>query len=171
MRSQFVVSLVAVGVLVSGCDTLKEQVGLTRHTPDEFAVMQRAPLEMPTDMSSLPVPRPGAPRPQEVAAKDAAQQVLLGAPQTGASQQSSTESSLLQKAGVSGSTSQIREQLALDAKVQKEDNRSVIKRILGTEDDEGPAHVVDPAAELKRIQDAKKAGQPVTAGETPTKDE
>lgn len=171
MRSQFVVSLVAVGVLVSGCDTLKEQVGLTRHTPDEFAVMQRAPLEVPSDLNSLPAPRPGAPRPQEVAAKDAAQQVILGAPQQGASQQSTSESVLLQKAGAKDAAPQIREQLELDAKVQKEENRSVIKRILGTEDDEGPAHVVDAEAELKRIQDAKKAGQPVTAGETPTKDE
>lgn len=167
MNKVFLVSLMAVSVVLVGCDTVKEELGLTRHTPDEFSVMQRAPLEIPTDMTSLPVPTPGAARPQEVSAVQQAQQAVLGAEKPVADEASKTEDLLLKKAGATDAKPDIRKQLALDAKVQKKDNRAVVKRLLSM-DDEAPAVVVDSAAEAKRIQDAKKAGQPITTGETPT---
>ena len=167
MTKYFLISLLAVGVLCSGCDSVKEELGLNRHTPDEFSVMQRAPLEIPTDLSSLPAPNPGAPRPQEVSAVTQAQQVVLGAEKSVADASSKTEDVLLQKAGVADAKPDIRNQLALDAKVQSKDNRAVVKRILNLGDGSSPTTVVDSAAESKRIQDAKKAGQSVTTGETP----
>ena len=168
MTGRFLVSLLAVTFLCSGCDRLKEEVGLTRHTPDEFAVMQRAPLEIPTDLNSLPAPQLGAPRPQEVSAKDQAQQVLLGSKAPVADMGSKAEDTLLKKAGASTAKLDIRQQLELDAKVQKENKKDVVKRFLNIEPDIAPATVVDAEAEAKRIQDAKKAGQAVTTGETPT---
>ena len=44
---------------LSGCSDAKEQLGLTRSAPDEFAVVKRAPLAMPPDYTLRP-PRPGA---------------------------------------------------------------------------------------------------------------
>ncbi len=168
MKKYFLTSLLAVSAMCSGCDTVKEELGLTRHTPDEFSVMQRAPLEIPQDLSLLPVPNPGAPRPQDVSAVAQAQQVILGDKKSDAEAPSKLENALLSKAGAAEPKSDIRKQLALDAKVQSKDNRPVVKRILnlGTEDE--AATIVDAGAEAKRIQDAKKAGKPVTTGETPT---
>lgn len=168
MTRVMIVSVLTIGLLVTGCDTVKEELGLTRHTPDEFAVMQRAPLEIPADLNTLPKPNLGAPRPQEIPAKQQAQQAILGEVSTVADQESRSEKILLQKAGATAAQPDIRKQLELDAKVQSEDKRAVVKRLLNIGSDEKPASVVDAEAEAKRIQDAKKAGQSVTTGETPT---
>ncbi len=168
MNKVFLTSLAVASVLCVGCDSVKEELGLTRHTPDEFSVMQRAPLEIPTDLNSLPAPNLGAPRPQDVSAVQQAQQVILGSEKSVAEAPSKTENALLKKAGAAEATPDIRKQLALDAKVQSKDNRPVVKRLLNLGKDDGPVTVVDSAAEAKRIQDAKKSGKPVTTGETPT---
>ena len=53
---------------LAGCggDTARS-LGFTRDPPDEFQVTTRAPLSVPPRMVDLPVPTPGAPRPQEQA--------------------------------------------------------------------------------------------------------
>lgn len=171
MNTRFLVSLLAATVLCSGCDTIKEELGLTRHTPDEFSVMQRAPLELPVDFNSLPTPTPGAPRPQETSAVKQAQEAVLGTEKPVSETASKSENLLLNKVGATTADASIRRQLAKDAEVESKDNRAVVKRILNLGDGVAPATVVDPAAEAKRIQDAKKAGQPITSGDTPTLEE
>lgn len=64
--------------LLTGCEDVKDQLGLSRRTPDEFAVMERAPLEVPQDLSQLPQPNPGALRPQETPATQMAKSAVLG---------------------------------------------------------------------------------------------
>lgn len=46
---------------VSGCESTRETFGLNKQSPDEFAVVSRAPLSLPPDFT-LRVPEPGAPR-------------------------------------------------------------------------------------------------------------
>jgi len=46
--------------LLSGCDSLRDAAGLTKKSPDEFAVTTKAPLVIPPDFSLRP-PLPGAP--------------------------------------------------------------------------------------------------------------
>jgi hypothetical protein len=164
----FVSLLVGTAFCTVGCDTLKEKVGLTRHSPDEFAVMQRAPLEIPSDLNSLPAPRPGASRPQDVTAVEQAQQAILGSDKPVSDTASSGEDALLAKTGANTADASIRQQLEADAKAEGTDNRAVVKKILSLGDEQKPATVVDSAAEAKRILDAKKSGQPITSGETPT---
>src|SRR5918997_4152104 len=65
-------------LLVAGCggDTART-FGFTRDAPDEFQVTTRAPLSMPPALGDLPVPRPGADRPQEMSTRQAAEAALV----------------------------------------------------------------------------------------------
>jgi len=49
-------------LLVGGCTSIRQMVGLDRVGPDEFAVESRAPLTIPPDFELRP-PQAGAARP------------------------------------------------------------------------------------------------------------
>jgi hypothetical protein len=53
-----------------------------RERPDEFAVSKAAPLEVPADLSALPTPQPGAPRPQGKDSKQEMLDAMFGAPKS-----------------------------------------------------------------------------------------
>ena len=85
----------------SGSD-ISRTFGLTRDAPDEFQVTTRAPLSMPPDYALRP-PRPGAPRPQELSSRDAAEATLAPQAALGGPTQDGTaspgQSALLSAAG------------------------------------------------------------------------
>jgi hypothetical protein len=58
MRVVFPGLVCAAALALGGCDTLREQAGLTKQSPDEFAVMTKAPLIIPPDFNLHP-PLPG----------------------------------------------------------------------------------------------------------------
>jgi len=62
---------------LSACNTVRQGVGLTKVTPDEFVTVASAPLVVPPEYGLTP-PNPGQPRPQELAPESAARQILLG---------------------------------------------------------------------------------------------
>ena len=62
---------------LSGCGELRRSMGYDKSTPDEFQVVERAPLALPPDFSLRP-PDPGAPRPQESSMRDQARTALVG---------------------------------------------------------------------------------------------
>lgn len=166
--------LLSSATILSGCggSSIKEQLGIDRHSPDEFSVLQRAPLEIPTDLKNLPVPQPGLQRPQDITAKQQATKIILGNTETSVNQEaSSSEEILLQKTNATANNPNIRQQLAKEAKEQKNDKRPVIKRLLNVGDSDPSAVVVDAKAEAQRLKDAKDAGKPVTTGETPVIEE
>lgn len=66
-----ILSVLAIGVGLSACSGVQKQLGLERVSPDEFAVVSRAPLSLPPDVNLRP-PQPGAARPQEGTMTDAA---------------------------------------------------------------------------------------------------
>jgi hypothetical protein len=106
---------VSLPLATGGCSNVRETLGLTKQSPDEFKVVSRAPLSMPPDYNLRP-PTPGAPRPQEGTPRDQAQQAVFQYSETGVpadaippigegeaeSAQSSGESALLQSAGAAG---------------------------------------------------------------------
>lgn len=89
-------------VLLTGCDTVRDTLGLEHSAPNEFDVSSSAPLSMPPDYNLRP-PEPGAARPQEVPADVQAQKTLLGsaapAAKGGATTGSSGENAFLQQVG------------------------------------------------------------------------
>lgn len=97
MRITFYPVLV-LALSLGACSSIKQSLGLERAGPDEFTVVERAPLTMPPNFDLVP-PRPGTQRPQEKTAD--AKGLVLGnrdnsaQPATG----SASERALLNQAG------------------------------------------------------------------------
>lgn len=89
-----------VAIALSGCgNSVKKTLGMERTVPDEFSVVERAPLVMPPSFELAP-PRPGAPRPQEYVGEARAEAVLLGQGNAAHSATASAgENALLSKIG------------------------------------------------------------------------
>ena len=166
--STLLVSVCALTFL-SGCEGAKEQMGLNRSSPDEFAVVKRAPLEMPPDYSLRP-PQPGAPRPQEQAMSDQARSAVLGKKAEPVAQNgySKGEAAFLDSVNATYNPD-IRAIVNEEAARTERKNEPVAKKIFNIgRDTIPPATVVDPAAEAARLKRNAEEGRPVTEGKTPT---
>lgn len=159
---------------LAACEKTREQFDFRKRAPDEFAIQTRAPLEIPQDLSQLPPPQPGAPRPQEVSATNMARAAVLGEDviqQTAHDNSvSAGEAVLLQKSGAATVNPNIRAVVDKEtAEIGESELPGIdkLKRMVG-QNVEAPAKVVDPVAETQRLKANKAAGKPVTAGETPT---
>ena len=64
-------------VAISGCSGIKDDLGLAKRAPDEFAVVKRPPLSMPPDFALRP-PRPGERGPQAAEMRQQARESLIG---------------------------------------------------------------------------------------------
>lgn len=159
--------LVAAALTLAACSEVREDLGLGRSMPDEFAVVDRAPLSMPPDFSLRP-PRPGASRPQEVATDRQASEVIFG--QTKLSPEavpSSSEKALLESAGVSKADPSIRDVVDRESSQKAVASDHLIQNLLDWNAKEKPATVVDAAAEAERIQKEKEQNKPISSGATP----
>ncbi|MGH6894781.1 MAG: DUF3035 domain-containing protein [Dongiaceae bacterium] len=184
-RTPILIAALAVGLPLAagGCSSVKETLGLTKQSPDEFKVVSRAPLSMPPDYNLRP-PTPGAPRPQEGTPRDQAASAVFGYP-AGASTlppdqvppigegeaetaQSSGESALLQSAGGTGVDPNIRQLVDTETAEDEADSRTLADSLVFWRAPEPYGTVVDPTAEQKRLQENAALGKPVTEGETPT---
>ncbi len=152
----------------SGASGLRTTFGLEKDTPDEFAVITRAPLEMPPQLT-LPQPNPGTPRPQETSTIEAAQKTVFGNKKQVATSTSSAEAALLNNAGTQTRDPNIRASINKETRDLEERNRTVVQKILkvGEHAEKSSATVVDAEKELQRIQDNAKDGKSITDGETP----
>jgi hypothetical protein len=169
--------VLAASLSLAACAKTREQFDFSKKPPDEFAVVKRAPLEMPPDYE-LRAPKPGALRPQEQATDQIARQVILGedaqkaiAREAGVTQ---GEAVLLQKSGAVNASPAIRSQVDKEtAEIIEDDTPGIAKlqKMVGQKPKEAPAPVVDPVAEANRIKQNKAQGKPVTAGKTPVKEE
>ena len=181
MRSKGWMSLVAIGALLalSGCGGgVKQALGMTKHSPDEFLTVAHPPLTLPPDNTLRP-PEPGAPRPQEGTASEQAQTALYAnnggtAPALSAASdastgtaQSSGEVALLQNAGAVNVDPGIRAEIDTETAAQIERDQTLISRLVFWRTQEPYGTVVDPVAESKRLQENQALGKPVTEGETP----
>lgn len=156
-----------------GCESTKKQFDFSKKAPDEFAVVKRAPLEIPPNFDIRP-PRPGAPRPQEDSAVDEAKQAIFGEGVSVATTQaepiSEGESILLQKSGVDLTAPNIRDVIDAETQQLNKENKPTIQRILGVTGKkyEAPSSVVNASAESERIQTNIEQGKSVSDGATPT---
>lgn len=179
-----IMSTCLLGVLaLTACEGTKKQFDFTKKSPDEFAVVKRAPLEMPPNLNelpsqvTLPAPKPGAARPQEPSAQAQAKASLIGADprviQHQSATQSASENALLQKAGAVNADPNIRTTIEKETAELAAEQTPAVDRILkitGKKID-APAVEVDPTAETNRIKANKAAGKPITEGETAIKEE
>ena len=110
--------LVGVGLALSGCDTIRDAAGLEKKSPDEFAVLTKAPLVVPPDYNLKP-PRPGAAPtnqsdPTDCRAGRAVRQRCGDGGRQHAGNYSLGERMLLADAGVANADPDIRQELASD---------------------------------------------------------
>jgi hypothetical protein len=162
--------VLATAVLSLGaCDTMKRELGMGRHSPDEFAVVKRAPLSLPPDYALRPPSTDYLPPASE--STQQARTVLMGE-RTTATKAGSAETAFLEKAGAYDSDPAIRAQINRDNGFIALQNRTVADRLIFWEEsnvkpDDVPASVVDAKAEAERLQKNKAEGNAVNTGQVP----
>lgn len=150
-RAAVAVGLVA-GLTACGSDGLdvRALAGFDERGPDEFTVVKKRPLQMPSDMSALPTPRPGAPSLVDPTPTETAASVLTGGNASNATATAATasagESSFLAAAGASQADPEIRQ--ALEAEGADREVR-LLDGLLGS--DEPDTAPLDADAEVDRL--------------------
>lgn len=191
------VFLTLAAISLSACgDSTKRALGLERTSPDEFAVVPRAPLSQPPDFSLRP-PRAGAEDRTTLSTREQARQAVFrgdnaatgttgsnapgsdrlrfgtgpvtqAAPREAVTRNTTGESALLSRAGALDTDPLIRSQIDRESDVLVEENANFVRSLLGLKQD-SPAAVVDADAEARRIREAQALGVPPSEGAaTPT---
>ncbi|SKA31825.1 Beta-barrel assembly machine subunit BamF [Enhydrobacter aerosaccus] len=163
---------------VSGCSAFENLGGAKKVSPDEFKIVSHSPLTMPPNADLRP-PRPGEPRPQEVApseqAKEALSPTLASRSQaqagTGTNQPQragdASEQALVAKASAGGVDPNIRSTVNKDARTIADQDKTFIDSLIFWQKDQPVGTLVDPAKEQQRLRDAQASGQ-ASSEPTPT---
>lgn len=160
--------VVLAGCGLSGCGSeTRRALGLDKRSPDEFAVVSRAPLTVPPDFRLRP-PEQGAPRPQELSTSDQARDAVFGG-RVQARRVATTrgEGALLKLAGVDQSVPGIRSIVDRETSVFAREEKTFTDRLVFWRDPEPTGTMVDAAAEAKRLRQNQALGKAVTEGDTP----
>lgn len=161
-------------LLLGGCDSVRETVGLTKRAPDEFTVVTKAPLVIPPDFSLRP-PQPGARRPQETEARVTARRAMIKAGRGGGTSAASTtdtgrsggEGAILKHAGATDADSSIRKTINRETTQLAEQDKSFTDKILFWQKKQAYGSTLDADKEAKRIRENAAAGRGVMEGDTP----
>ena len=175
-------ALVAVAlsaVVLTACENPRRAFGLEKQSPDEFQVVQRAPLNLPPEFTLRP-PEPGAQGPDVVTPREEARSAVFriddpepvqaanAVPVAPDAPGTTGEQALLARAGANIAEPGIRALVDEESNVLTEADENFLDRLLSFRDrDEVVGAVVDPEAEARRLREAEALGLPVTTGETP----
>ena len=178
MRNEMARAVAACALMLAaaGCggDTART-FGFTRDAPDEFQVTTRAPLSMPPALGELPVPRPGADRPQEMTTRQAAEATLVPSAALGpagprgaaaANPRTAGEAALLSQAGRTPG-GDIRRRVDEESLRLDQANRGLADRLIFWEAPEQPGVALDARRESQRLRENSALGRDPTEGETP----
>ena len=163
----------ALAATLSACEGgIGDALGLGKSAPDEFAVVRNAPLTLPPDFTLRP-PRPGEARPNEESVREQARVALFneaGALAIDDSTAAATqgEAAFVERAGAADVDPNIRHIVDREFSGYASEDESFIDSLLFWQEEQLPGEVVDAAAEAERLRENAEAGEPVTAGETPT---
>ncbi|MDD4617200.1 MAG: DUF3035 domain-containing protein [Alphaproteobacteria bacterium] len=155
--------------LLSACGEVRQELGFGRNVPDEFAVVDRAPLSIPPDYTLRP-PRPGASRPQDIGTDRQASEVVFGSKKGKATSKvsSASEQAILEASGADKADPNIRETVDRETSQKVVADEHLVQKLLNwNSKPEPPATAVDPVAEADRIKKAKENNEPITTGATP----
>ncbi len=159
-------------VALSGCSDVKRSMGFEKSVPDEFQVVERAPLAMPPDFALRP-PSPGSARPQEGNTRDQARQALLGNARqvTPVSTQGRTggDVALLKKAGAENIQPNIRMLVNKETQSIAEADKTFTDKIVFWQKPTGPGwgEQLDAGKEAQRLRENQALGRTATDGDTP----
>jgi hypothetical protein len=131
-RVAYIAAMAGLAASLAGCSTFRKAAGMDQTSPDEFAVVTKAPLIIPPDYNLKP-PKPGATPTNQIGPTDAAEAALYGRRQPVTSthgQLSAGEQELLAKAGATNSNNMIRQKLAADNHAMQAADKSFTNQIL-----------------------------------------
>lgn len=164
---------VAVGaaIALSGCTDARRALGFEKAPPDEFQVVERAPLSMPPEFSLRP-PAPGAVRPQEGSVRDQARATLAGrttATPISAQGRSQGDLALLKKAGAEQIQPDIRMVVNKETQNIAEADKSFTDKLVFWRKPEGvgAGEQLDAGKEAQRLRENQALGRSVGDGDSP----
>lgn len=159
-------------------DGFNETFGFGRNTPDEFAVVPRAPLTVPPGIS-LPPPTAGVSEFGIGTAADRGEAVIFGAQSDGVEvveevtfqeevvSISPGESALLSQAGAGNIQPGIRVVVEEETRDLVVADDRFIDSIIFWQPQPDPGTVIDPEEEARRLAANQALGQPLNQGEVP----
>jgi hypothetical protein len=151
--------------LAAGCGDLRDAAGLTKKSPDEFAVTTKAPLVIPPDFNLRP-PMPGAAPTNQVDPGNAAQLAMFSSqdPQTVASNMSGnysmSEKMLLANAGVQNADPGVRAKLQSDVRAMQAADASFTDKVLGASPTPYTGQPVNADAEIGKRNGKRQQAAP-----------
>lgn len=176
-------------VLLTGCgqagSNARELLGMDHKAPDAFSISTHAPLEVPVNLdANLPVPQPGAARPQEITPQSRARTVLTGEALPAVSGRpevtvsaldgaaspsapSAAEQALLQQSGAAAVDPNIRARVNAEAAEDVKAQHGPLDWLVFWRDKPRPGVAVDAEAEAARIKANQAGGRAATEGATP----
>jgi hypothetical protein len=158
-------------LLLTGCQSVKQELGIGRNSPDEFLVVKRAPLSVPPDFE-LRAPAPAVASAATESSNQAKTAILGQSATPAAAGTTSGEQALLQRVGVTSAAADIRGTINREAGYLDLKDKSVADRLIFWKDgttnmDDENAVIVDAKAEKARLEQNKAEGRPVNTGEVP----
>jgi len=149
---------------LAGCSTLRESAGLTKTSPDEFAVTTKAPLVIPPGFNLMP-PTPGAAPLNTPDSGTAAQSALFGGDAATVAANipgnySAAERMLLANAGVNRADPTIRQRLQADRNNMQSADPDFTARLLGAPAQANTSAPINADAEVERRRGAAAAAAP-----------
>lgn len=161
-RVVYLAALAGLAISLVGCDSIRDAAGLTKNSPDEFAVATKAPLIIPPDYNLAP-PKPGAAPTNQISPTEQAEDVLYGtrpSATTAHGPVSPGEQELLSKAGAANANDMIRQKIAADNRAMQASDESFTNQLLfGIGSDHSQGTPVDADAEKQRIDAGKSSGE------------
>lgn len=171
LRAALALALVSSGL--SGCSEARRAMGYEKAPPDEFQVVERAPLAMPPDFSLRP-PSPGAVRPQEGSTRDQARQALVGGSGRTVSPispqgRSVGDVAFLKKSGAEQIQPDIRTLINKETQSLAESDKTFGDKLVFWRKPEGvgAGEQLDAAKESQRIRENQALGRSVNDGDSP----
>jgi hypothetical protein len=158
----------SIAALTAGCgDNIVSDLGLEPPVPNAFLVTTQPALVIPPDLNAIPVPQPGAPRPQDVAPRVQAEESLV--PQValnGTAGPTSPGQQALVAAAGPPPPADLQQELEKQAEKDRP-GQGMMAWLLFWQTTPPPGIVVDPAREERRLQEDAALGRPPTYGQTP----
>lgn len=183
LRITATVSMMALSACSSG--TVRDTLGLSSPSPDEYRVVSRPPLSVPPQFNLLP-PSATAQSPNMLPADKQAQSLITGndasrasaqtlkpgtadtavIPVTTGSASTSAESAFLKSAGADKADPTVRDHLVEEHIVQQDKKQESSWWDVMSSDTAPKETIVDANKESQRIKTDTDAGKPVTEGDT-----